>query len=139
MCDLRRRLVENGRQVLAESPTWDEIAARFVEVLERTAQGKEGSRQSATGSGLVAAPSSLNQGCGFGPVPSESDPENTYGQASLHSESGGKMTSGRSRQELDLNRLGWPTADCRRLTAFCIPQSDDRSNPVQPQGVQLAA
>jgi len=42
--DLRQRLVANGRRVLAQAPTWDEIAARFVEVLERTAQGKEGPR-----------------------------------------------------------------------------------------------
>jgi hypothetical protein len=37
--DLRQRLVENGRRVLAQAPTWDEIAARFVDVLERTARG----------------------------------------------------------------------------------------------------
>ena len=40
--DLREGLVENGRRILAQAPTWDEIAARFVEVLERTAAGKEG-------------------------------------------------------------------------------------------------
>jgi glycosyltransferase involved in cell wall biosynthesis len=38
--DLRHRLVENGRRILAQSPTWEEIAARFVEVLERTARGE---------------------------------------------------------------------------------------------------
>jgi glycosyltransferase involved in cell wall biosynthesis len=38
--DLRQRLVENGRRILAQAPTWDEIAARFVEVLERTAKGE---------------------------------------------------------------------------------------------------
>ena len=37
---LRQRLVENGRRVLADSPSWDDIAARFVEVLERTARGE---------------------------------------------------------------------------------------------------
>jgi glycosyltransferase involved in cell wall biosynthesis/2-polyprenyl-3-methyl-5-hydroxy-6-metoxy-1,4-benzoquinol methylase len=51
--DLRRRLVENGLRVLAQSPTWDEITARFVEVLERTtrAEVKEGVRQHAEGRG----------------------------------------------------------------------------------------
>jgi ubiquinone/menaquinone biosynthesis C-methylase UbiE len=39
--DLRQGLAENGRRILAQIPTWDEIAARFVEVLERTARGKE--------------------------------------------------------------------------------------------------
>jgi glycosyltransferase involved in cell wall biosynthesis/SAM-dependent methyltransferase len=39
--DLRQRLVESGRRILAQSPSWDEIAARFVEVLERTAGGEE--------------------------------------------------------------------------------------------------
>ena len=34
---LRQRLVASGRRILAQAPTWDEIAARFVEVLERTA------------------------------------------------------------------------------------------------------
>ena len=38
--DLRQGLVENGRRILAEAPTWDEIAAHFVEVLERTARGE---------------------------------------------------------------------------------------------------
>jgi hypothetical protein len=37
---LRQTLVENGRRILAQAPTWDEIAARFVEVLERTARGE---------------------------------------------------------------------------------------------------
>ena len=37
---LRQMLTENGRRILAQAPTWDEIAARFVEVLERTAQGE---------------------------------------------------------------------------------------------------
>lgn len=40
--DLRQRLVTNGRRLLAQAPTWDEIAARFVEVLERTARGEKG-------------------------------------------------------------------------------------------------
>lgn len=38
--DLRQRLVENGRRILQQAPTWQEIAARFVEVLERTAKGE---------------------------------------------------------------------------------------------------
>ncbi len=37
---LRQILVENGRRMLAQAPTWDEIADRFVEVLERTAHGE---------------------------------------------------------------------------------------------------
>jgi glycosyltransferase involved in cell wall biosynthesis len=37
---LRQRLAENGRRVKAQTPTWDEIAARCVEVLERTAKQK---------------------------------------------------------------------------------------------------
>ena len=37
---LRQRLVENGRRILAQAPTWDEMAARFVDVLERTARGE---------------------------------------------------------------------------------------------------
>jgi glycosyltransferase involved in cell wall biosynthesis/SAM-dependent methyltransferase len=51
--DQRRRLVENGRRVLAQSPTWDEIAARFVEGLERTAGGEEpaGRRKETEGRG----------------------------------------------------------------------------------------
>lgn len=35
--DLRARLVENGRRILAKSPSWEGIADRFVEVLERVA------------------------------------------------------------------------------------------------------
>jgi glycosyltransferase involved in cell wall biosynthesis len=31
---LRSRLVERGRQILQQMPTWDQIAARFVQVLE---------------------------------------------------------------------------------------------------------
>ena len=38
--DLRERLVHNGLRILAQSPTWDEVATRFVEVLERTARGE---------------------------------------------------------------------------------------------------
>jgi glycosyltransferase involved in cell wall biosynthesis len=38
--DLRSRLVENGRRILEETPTWDEVAARFVELLERAASGQ---------------------------------------------------------------------------------------------------
>jgi hypothetical protein len=37
---LRRRLVEEGRKTLAQAPTWDEIAGRFVDVLERAARGQ---------------------------------------------------------------------------------------------------
>jgi glycosyltransferase involved in cell wall biosynthesis len=36
--ELRERLVKNGRRILAQVPTWDQIAARFVEVLERVVQ-----------------------------------------------------------------------------------------------------
>ncbi len=36
--DLQVRLVENGRRTLEHALTWDEIAARFVEVLERRAK-----------------------------------------------------------------------------------------------------
>jgi len=39
--ELRQRLVENGRRILARAPTWEEIAARFVEVLERAAQHRD--------------------------------------------------------------------------------------------------
>ena len=38
--DLSWRLAENGRRVLAQVPTWDEIASRYVEVLERVARGQ---------------------------------------------------------------------------------------------------
>jgi glycosyltransferase involved in cell wall biosynthesis len=37
--NLRSRLVENGRRIVQQIPSWDEVAARFVEVLERTAGG----------------------------------------------------------------------------------------------------
>lgn len=37
--DLRAQLVENGKRIVAKSPTWDEITARFVDVLERVAAG----------------------------------------------------------------------------------------------------
>jgi glycosyltransferase involved in cell wall biosynthesis len=37
--ELRARLVENGQRIVRQIPTWDEIAARFVEVLERAAAG----------------------------------------------------------------------------------------------------
>ena len=35
--DLRLRLARNGKRLLNQSPTWDEIAAQFVSVLEETA------------------------------------------------------------------------------------------------------
>lgn len=38
--DLRSRLVERGRRLVQQLPAWDQIVARFVEVLERTAMGK---------------------------------------------------------------------------------------------------
>jgi glycosyltransferase involved in cell wall biosynthesis len=38
--ELRQRLVEKGRRMMSQAPTWDDIAARFVEVLERTARGE---------------------------------------------------------------------------------------------------
>src|SRR5213078_2496536 len=36
--DLSRRLTENGRRILAQAPTWDDIADRFVRVLESVAR-----------------------------------------------------------------------------------------------------
>ena len=66
---LRQRLVENGLRILAKAPTWDELAGRFVDVLERTARGEPpieaepewetrqvagGRRQKAEGSGQKA-------------------------------------------------------------------------------------
>ena len=36
---LRQRLIENGQRVLANVPTWNEIADRFVDAVERTAEG----------------------------------------------------------------------------------------------------
>jgi glycosyltransferase involved in cell wall biosynthesis/ubiquinone/menaquinone biosynthesis C-methylase UbiE len=41
---LRERLAEKGRRLLAQTPSWDEIAGRFVELLERTARGEPGER-----------------------------------------------------------------------------------------------
>lgn len=38
--DLRARLVEKGRRILENSPSWEETAARLVEVLERVATGR---------------------------------------------------------------------------------------------------
>jgi len=38
--NLRSRLVENARRILQQVPTWDQIAARFVDALERTASGR---------------------------------------------------------------------------------------------------
>ncbi|MGH9359497.1 MAG: glycosyltransferase, partial [Terriglobia bacterium] len=38
--DLRLKLVNAGRRVVAGLPSWDVIAAQFVAVLERTAEGK---------------------------------------------------------------------------------------------------
>jgi glycosyltransferase involved in cell wall biosynthesis len=38
--DLRLDLAAKGRRVRAQTPSWDEIAARCVEVLERTARGE---------------------------------------------------------------------------------------------------
>src|ERR1019366_9073310 len=37
---LRQSLVENGKRLLEQVPTWDEIAGRFVEALERMARGQ---------------------------------------------------------------------------------------------------
>jgi glycosyltransferase involved in cell wall biosynthesis/SAM-dependent methyltransferase len=56
---LRRRLAENGRNLLAHAPSWHEIADRFVEVLERSA-GAEGSRELAVGSRQKAEGSGQN-------------------------------------------------------------------------------
>jgi glycosyltransferase involved in cell wall biosynthesis len=38
--DLRRRLAENGKRLLARAPSWDDVARRFVQVLERVAKGQ---------------------------------------------------------------------------------------------------
>ncbi len=38
--ELRQRLVENARRILARAPTWDYVAGRFVKVLERVARGQ---------------------------------------------------------------------------------------------------
>jgi len=45
--ELRGRLAENGRRVKAQTPSWDEIAARCVEVLEHTARGESGGEDEA--------------------------------------------------------------------------------------------
>jgi glycosyltransferase involved in cell wall biosynthesis len=37
---LRRRLVENGKRILAMAPSWDDIASRFVDMLESVAKGQ---------------------------------------------------------------------------------------------------
>jgi glycosyltransferase involved in cell wall biosynthesis len=37
---LCRRLVENGQRILAKAPSWDDIAGRFVDVLEHVARGQ---------------------------------------------------------------------------------------------------
>jgi len=38
--DLRRRLAENGKRLLARAPSWDDVASCFVQVLERVAKGQ---------------------------------------------------------------------------------------------------
>lgn len=38
--DLRRQLVKNGKRILAKAPSWDDIASRFLEVLESVAKGQ---------------------------------------------------------------------------------------------------
>ena len=56
--NLRQTMVETGRSILAQAPGWDEIAGRFVEVLEGAAgsgQGAEGRRQKAEGSKQVGS------------------------------------------------------------------------------------
>ena len=47
--DLRQRLVANGQRIVAQAPTWDENAARLVEVLERTARENQGLRADGRG------------------------------------------------------------------------------------------
>jgi glycosyltransferase involved in cell wall biosynthesis len=37
--DLRRKLVANGQRIISELPSWDAVAAQFVAVLERMAEG----------------------------------------------------------------------------------------------------
>ncbi len=44
--ELRLRLTSNGKRLLKQSPTWDEIAAQFVAVLERAATGREAESES---------------------------------------------------------------------------------------------
>ena len=51
--DLRASLVANGKRVLAAASTWDQITARFVEILERVATGK--SAQGPRGAHATAA------------------------------------------------------------------------------------
>src|ERR1019366_3412316 len=82
------------------------------------------SRQQADSSALVAVGSGSNPSHGFHPASSEGTSENQYRQDSLKSEMGGKRTSARPRQELDLNPLALPTANCLLPTAFRIPPSD---------------
>ncbi len=38
--DLRESLVAHGQRLLAQAPTWEDITARFVEVMVRTARGQ---------------------------------------------------------------------------------------------------
>jgi glycosyltransferase involved in cell wall biosynthesis len=37
---LRNRLAANGKRLLEKAPSWDDIAGRFVDVLERVAAGE---------------------------------------------------------------------------------------------------
>jgi len=46
--NLRSRLVERGRHIVQQIPSWDEVAARFAGLLERTARGGPGSTTEAT-------------------------------------------------------------------------------------------
>ncbi len=135
--DLRQRLVENGQRILAKTPTWDEIAARFVEVLERTAGGEGsrqwavgsrqkaeggkqkavGSRQWADGRGHKAIASSAYQS--FHLVPPEGAPANECGQVSSDIEMGGEVAPVQPPQGLNLDDCLVPSADCRLPTAYC--------------------
>lgn len=46
--NLRSRLVERGRHIVQQIPSWDEVAARFAGLLERTARDGPGSTTEAT-------------------------------------------------------------------------------------------
>jgi ubiquinone/menaquinone biosynthesis C-methylase UbiE len=112
--DLRQGLVENGRRILAQAPTWDGIAARFVDALERTARGdtQRGgpSRQglhALRGRGLVGS-----RGKGYTETPASNDVRTLFNH---------KARSWRSkygaRGKLD-SRVGQFTV---RLSELCPP------------------
>jgi glycosyltransferase involved in cell wall biosynthesis/SAM-dependent methyltransferase len=110
---LRQRLVANGRRILAQAPTWDEIAARFVEVLECTARGKDG--QSAIGSGQVGK--HFGQwAVGSGQVGKD------CGQSG---EAQWQIASARPRTGPTSNHRLLPTADCPLPSGHCLLPTAD--------------